>query len=110
MRLLAGLALPSNLALMLFGLGLLAAFWIRTRRFSPWLLAASGLVALVFSSGMVAAALMSPLEYAYPAIHDGRSHPEARHIVVLTAYAADDKDMPLSSRLSASGAYRVLMA
>jgi uncharacterized SAM-binding protein YcdF (DUF218 family) len=110
MRLLAGLALPSNFALLLLVLGLLAVVWPRTRRWSPWLLAASGLVLFGFSSGKVAAALMSPLEYAYPTIHDGRTHPEAHHIVVLTAYAADDRNMPLSGRLSATGAFRVLMA
>jgi uncharacterized SAM-binding protein YcdF (DUF218 family) len=63
-----------------------------------------------FSSGMVAAALMSPLEYAYPTLHDPRSHPEARHIVVLTGWATDDPDMPLTGRLNWSSAYRVLLA
>ena len=110
MRFLAGLALPSNLALLLFGLGALAALARRSRRWSPWLLGASATVIFGFSSGMVAAALMSPLEYSYPTIHDGRSHPEARHIVVLTAWASDDPEMPLTARLNASGAYRVLMA
>jgi len=110
MRFLAQLALPSNLALFLFGAGILAALWPRARRWSPLLLGACGAVVFGFSSGKVAAALMSPLEYAYPAIHDARGHPEVRSIVVLTAWAADDPNMPLSSRLNASGAFRVLMA
>jgi uncharacterized SAM-binding protein YcdF (DUF218 family) len=41
---------------------------------------------------------------------DGRAHPEARHIVVLTGWAADDPAMPLTGRLNPSSAYRVLMA
>ena len=111
MRFLAGLALPSNLALLLFILALLAALMRRSRRWSPWLLGASGAVVFGFSSGMVAAALMSPLEYSYPTIHDGRSHPEARNTcVVLTAWAGDDPNWPLTAKLNASGAYRVLMA
>jgi uncharacterized SAM-binding protein YcdF (DUF218 family) len=59
---------------------------------------------------MVAAALMSPLEDAYPTGHDGRTHPDARHIVVLTGWAAEDPAMPLTGRFSPASAYRVLMA
>lgn len=101
---------PSGAAYLLFVLGLLACAWRGTRRASWWLLAASGTLTFVFSFGMTAAALMSPLEYAYPTVHDGRQFPEARHIVVLTGWAAEDANMPLSGRLSASAAYRILLA
>lgn len=101
---------PSGAAYLLFVLGLLACLWPRARRASWWLLAASGALTFVFSSGMTAAALMSPLEYAYPTVHDGRQFPETRHIVVLTGWASEDPEMPLSGRLSASAAYRILMA
>ena len=77
---------------------------------SWWLLAASALATIVFSSGMVAAALMAPLEYSHPAMLNPRAYPAARHIVVLTAYAADDALMPLSDRMNSSSAFRVLMA
>jgi uncharacterized SAM-binding protein YcdF (DUF218 family) len=110
MSLLAGLLSPTGFAVALLVCGLLAAFWRRRPGVSMVLLAASGIVFTVFSSGMVAAALMSPLEYAYPSMHDGRRHPEARHIVVLTGWAADDAAMPLTGRFNASAAYRVLMA
>jgi uncharacterized SAM-binding protein YcdF (DUF218 family) len=110
MRMLAALALPSNLALLLLILGILLALWWRTRRWATWLLGTGAVVIFAFSTGKVAAALMSPLEYAYPAVHEGGAHPEARFIVVLTAWAADDREMPLTARVNASGAYRVLMA
>lgn len=110
MRLLASLLSPTGLGIFLLVCGLLAAFWRRRPGVSWTLLAASGIVVTVFSSGMVAAALMSPLEYAYPTVLDGRAHPQARHIVVLTGWAADDPLMPLTGRLSPSSAYRVLMA
>lgn len=110
MRYLASLALPSNLALLLFILGVLAALWWRTRRWAPWVLGVGAAVFFAFSTGKVATALMSPLEYAYPAVFEGRSHPEARVIVVLTAWAADDRSMPLTARVNASGAYRLMMA
>jgi uncharacterized SAM-binding protein YcdF (DUF218 family) len=109
MSILMALALPSGWALLLLLAGLLAALF-RRRALSWGLLAAAGLVAQVFSSGMVASALMSPLEYAYPAVMDGRSHPDTRHIVVLTAWGSDDPAMPLTGRLNSSSAYRLLMA
>ncbi len=101
---------PSGAAYLLFVLGLLACAWRTTRRASWWLLAGSGALSLVFSIGKVAATLMSPIEYAYPTVHDGQQYPQARHIVVLTGWADTNPDLPLSGRLSASAAYRVLLA
>lgn len=110
MSALSGLVLPSSAAYVLFVVGLIAYAWARTRRASWWLLASSGLVTIVFSSGMSAAALMSPLEYSSPAVHDSQQFPQARRIVVLTGWAADDPQMPLSGRMNSAAAYRVLMA
>ena len=110
MGVLAALLSPSGAAFFLLALGLAALAWRRWPGLSRGLLAAGGLVLLVFSSGMVASALMSPIEYAYPTLRDSAAHPEARHIVVLTAWATEDTDMPLTGRHNASGAYRVLLA
>lgn len=107
---LSTLTLPSGLSYVLFGLGLLAIAFKRTRAASWWLLACSGAVHLVFSIGAVAAALMSPLDYAYRSVQDAHQFPEAQHIVVLTGWAGDDPDMPLTGQLSPSAAYRVLHA
>ena len=101
---------PSGLAYLLFALGLLIALKERWRKLSWALLAVSGAITLVFSSGSVATALLSPLEYEYPAVHDTRTHRNIKHIVVLTGYAADDPDMPLTGRLHWASAYRVMMA
>jgi uncharacterized SAM-binding protein YcdF (DUF218 family) len=101
--------LPSGIAYTLAVLGLLTALFSRFRRFSLWLLAGSALTLLVFSSGVVAAALMSPLEYEYPSVHTARQFPQVRNIVVLTGYAADDPDMPLTGRLHYTSAQRVTM-
>lgn len=104
------LTVPSGVAYILFALGLIAVAWRRTRRASWWLLAGSGLVYTVFSSGTVASALMSPLEYTHPALLHPEKYQQVRHIVVLTAYAADDPYMPVTGRLGTSTAFRVLMA
>lgn len=101
---------PSGLAYVLFLLGLLAYFFERWRRLSWGLLAASGAITFVCSSGTVASALMSPLEYEHPAVHDIRAYPTIDHIVVLTGYAADDPQMPLTGRLHYASGFRVLMA
>lgn len=106
----AALVLPSGVGYALFILGVTARLWSRTRELSWWLLAASGLVILIFSSGKTAAALLSPLEYSRPAVLTATAHPHVNKIVVLTGWAADDALMPLSGRLNASSAYRVLMA
>jgi len=100
---------PSGFAYVLGGIALLAVLRSRSRRFSYWMFGASALTALVFSSGMVAAALIAPLEYAYPTVHSAREYPELRTIVLLTGYAADDPDMPVTGRLHYSSAQRVTM-
>lgn len=101
---------PSGMAYILFVLGLLAAVAAKRWRLSWALLAASGAITVVSSSGAFATILMSPLEYEYPALHDARKYPEIQDIVVLTGYAADDGDMPLTGRLNYASAYRVLLA
>jgi uncharacterized SAM-binding protein YcdF (DUF218 family) len=106
---LSAVFLPSGIAYTLAILGLLTAAWSRSRRYSLWLFAGSVLTLLVFSSGIVAAALMSPLEYEYPSVHSARQFPQVRTIVVLTGYAADDPEMPLTGRLHYTSAQRVTM-
>jgi uncharacterized SAM-binding protein YcdF (DUF218 family) len=101
---------PSGLAYSLFVLGLLTCFKVQWRRLSWGLLAASGAITVVCSSGTVATALISPLEYEYPAVHNARHFPDVKDIVVLTGYAADDPDMPVTGRLHYASAFRVMMA
>lgn len=108
MSVLSVLVLPSGLALTLGVLGVLAAL-LRRRLLSWCLLAASVATLGIFSMGVVAAALMSPLEYAYPVVRSAQ-HPDARHIVVLTGWATEDPLMPLTGRMNTSSAFRVLLA
>jgi uncharacterized SAM-binding protein YcdF (DUF218 family) len=106
---LSHLLTASGIAYLLAALGLLASIWPRARRFGCWLLGGAAGTLLFFSSGLVAAALMAPLEYAHPAVHSARDFPGVDTIVVLTGYAADDPDMPLSGRLHYTSAQRVTM-
>lgn len=104
------LLMPSSLGALLFGLGAIALALPATRRAARPLLLASGTVLFVFSTGPVATLLLAPLEYEYPAMTEPERHAGVRTIVVLTAYASDDADMPLSSRMNSSSAFRVLEA
>jgi uncharacterized SAM-binding protein YcdF (DUF218 family) len=104
------LILPSGLIAVLFVLGLLARLARPLHRFSWPLLAAGAALTLLFSSAKTATALMSPLEYEWPAVIDARAHPSAKHIVVLTGWAGDDPLLALSDRMNSSSAYRVLLA
>ncbi len=101
---------PSGFATLLFLAGLATVLFRRTRRIAHLLLTASATVFLLFSNGLVATLLLSPLEYAYPALSEPSAHPDAMAIVVLTAYAADDPLMPLSGKMNGSAAFRVLEA
>jgi uncharacterized SAM-binding protein YcdF (DUF218 family) len=106
---LANFLVPSGIAYVLFAAGLIARLMPRLQRYSWPLLALGAGITLVFSTGIVASALNSPLEYSHPTLHDARAQPDVRHIVVLTGWAGDDKDMPLSGRMNPASAYRVLM-
>ena len=108
MSLLSDLVLPSNISYLLFFAGLLARFWPRGRLWSWPLLVTSGAITVLFSSGWVAAGLLRPLERQYAAWEPGNPAPIAA-IVVLSGWAADDPAMPVTGRLNASSAYRVMM-
>lgn len=108
--LLTTLVMPSGLAYLLMTSGLISRFIRPLQKWSWPLLASGAVITLVFSSGKVASALMSPIEYQWPPVLDARAQPAAQHIVVLTGWASDDADWPLSGRLNTSSAYRVLMA
>lgn len=110
MELLTTLVMPSGLAYLLMTSGLISRFIRPLQKLSWPLLASGAVITLVFSCGKVASALMSPLEYQWPPVLDARAQQETQHIVVLTGWASDDADWPLTGRLNTSSAYRVLMA
>jgi len=101
---------PSGFASLLFLVGLAAALAGRSRRFALPLMAASAILFVTFSNGLVATLLISPLEYEYPALKDPGRYPDVHTIVALTAYASDDESLSLSAAMNASSALRVLEA
>jgi uncharacterized SAM-binding protein YcdF (DUF218 family) len=110
MQLLTSAVLPSNITLALGLLGLILFFRPRWRRAASLLLGLAPVVLLIFSSGKTATALSSPLEYAYVKATPPQPGSVSRDIVVLAAYAADDPNMPLSSRPNSSAMFRIVEA
>lgn len=108
MGIIKDLLLPSHISAILMFLGLCFVAVRRVRSNAKFLLAAGALVYLVFSNGLIAASLISPLEYRYPALLRMGGFEHVETVVVLTSYAADDQRMPLSSRVGNSAAYRVM--
>jgi uncharacterized SAM-binding protein YcdF (DUF218 family) len=110
MDLLKGMLLPSGIATLLMLAGLIAIVFPTTRRFALRSLSVAAAVVLIFSNGIVATLLLSPLEYAFPALQDPRQFAQAQYIVLLTGYGANDPNMPLSGRMNGASAFRVLEA
>ena len=104
------LLVPSNFCLVLAAAGVAACLVPATRRLSRVLIAGAGVLLLVLSSGWTASALLAPLEHAYGPASVRPGDPQPRAIVVLAAYGAEDRDMPLSSWPNGSAMFRIVEA
>ncbi len=108
METLKELVVPSNFCLLLVAIGAAAYLRSSTRRFSRWLLGGAGLLLVTLSSGWIASALLSPLEYSSLPASLRKDDPPANAIVVLAAYGTEEPEMPLSSWLNGSALFRVV--
>jgi uncharacterized SAM-binding protein YcdF (DUF218 family) len=108
--LIIALIMPSNLAILSMVIGISMLFFDRFRGLAKALLIFAGSVILIFSTGTVAALLLSPLEYQYPFVKDPTEYPEVKIIVVLTGYAEDNPLIPPSSKVNSTSAFRLLEA
>lgn len=102
-----GLVLPSNIAAALLLAAVILTFKPSHRRKAVVAFTLGSLMFLVFSNGVVATALIGPLENRYPPMSDTGRYKDVTDIVVLTAFATADERMPLSSRAGSSTLYRV---
>jgi uncharacterized SAM-binding protein YcdF (DUF218 family) len=110
LEILKGVVLPSNICLLLAVIGIAMYMFRLTRRSSRWILAGAGVLLIAFSSGWTATALLAPLEYSSSFAGARSDDPPASAIVVLAAYAADDPEMPLSSRPNGAALFRIVEA
>jgi len=102
------LLLPSHLAGFTLALGAILLLLPRWRYWGRRFCYLGAAVYLVFSNGLVATMLIRPLEYRYPPLLEAEQYQDIHTLVVLTAYATDDRNMPISSRAGSSAMYRIL--
>jgi uncharacterized SAM-binding protein YcdF (DUF218 family) len=110
MEVLTNLVVPSNLVLLIGFIGIVLSLLPRWRRVGPYFLTGALILLLILSSGKTAAALSSPLEYAYLKASTPDANSPAKAIVILSAYATDDPNMPLSTRPNSSAMFRIVEA
>jgi uncharacterized SAM-binding protein YcdF (DUF218 family) len=110
MHALTNVVAPSNLALVLGFVGLVLLVRPQSRRIAPYFLTGAVTLLLILSSGKTATALSSPLEYAYLKAPTPDASSPATAIVILTSYATDDPNMPLSTRPNSSAMFRIVEA
>lgn len=104
------LVTPSNLVILLFVAGVLLCAVRRLRRAGRSFLLAAMVLYAMFAIGPVSFWLLGRLEYEYPYLGDISSARDAEIIVVLAAYSDDDPNLPLSSRVNSSAAFRLMEA
>jgi len=100
--------LPSKVIAVLFAVGAALLFARRSVRTGKVLVIAAVLLLFLFGSGVVTWWLLGRLEYRYPAVTGRQNGQDVTYIVVLAGYAATDKDIPVSSRVNSSAAFRIL--
>lgn len=104
------LLIPSNLVIIMVVIGVLLFFVKKLRKLSRYLLLGAVVIYLIFATGPVSFWLLGKLEYKYPYLKDTTDVKDVEYIVVLAAYADEDQNLPLSSRVNGSAAFRLMEA
>ncbi len=107
LELIKNLLLPSNFAFIFFWAGVILLLFKRKKSLSLFFMIIGGSILTLFSSGVVVSSLLTPLEYSYPIV-ELQQNEEEQYIIFLAGYAADDENMPLSSRMNSHSAFRML--
>lgn len=101
---------PSNIIILLFVAGFVMFFAKRLRKIARYLLFGAVFFYLFFATGPVSFWLLGKLEYKYPYLKDTTDVKDVEYIIVLAAYSDDDPNLPLSSRVNSSAAFRLMEA
>ena len=107
-ELIKSLLMPSHVVMILLFVGMVLVILRRLRRLAIASFFAGSVLYILFSSGLVATFLISPLEYRHPYITSTLEYEDIETIVVLGGYAAEDPLMPLSSQANSASVYRIL--
>jgi uncharacterized SAM-binding protein YcdF (DUF218 family) len=107
-EILKSLLLPSQMTVILLFVGIFLKLIGRFQKLSTASLLSGAVLYIIFSTGVVASLLISPLEYRYPFVQSAEVYDDVDTVVLLAGYAADDPLMPLSSQANCASVYRVL--
>ena len=107
-EILKSLLLPSQIVTILLFMGVILKLIGRFQKLSTASLLTGAVMYILFSTGVVASLLISPLEYRYPFVKSAEEYDDVDTVVLLAGYAADDPLMPLSSQANSASIYRVL--
>ena len=102
------LILPSALITSACIIGAFFLFFRKLRRVGIFLLAVSGILYAVLGSGPISFWLIGNLENRYPPLTISEELRKIDTIVILAGHAERDSLIPLSSRVNAASAYRVM--
>jgi len=94
---------PVPLSLELLFLGLFLLWFTRRQRAGKTLVTCGALLVAALSNNFISTALISPLEHRYPQLvvaPAGAEAPSITYILVLGAFATDDPEVPVTSRIS----------
>ena len=102
------LALPSNLIIICFMLGLLLVLVRKAKRLGFFLLTVAVLFYIIFGTGPVSYWLLGNLEYRYPPLRSFDRLDRVDAIVVLAGHGESDLNRPISSEVNSSSAFRII--
>jgi len=103
--------IPSNIIIILFFLGIILFFTFkRFKNIGRIFLIVSACFYVFFGTGPVSFWLLGKLEYQYPYLKNADLVQDVAYIVVLSGYADNDINIPLSSRVNSSCAFRLMEA
>lgn len=104
------LILPSNLIILFFLTGIILFLIRKVKKYGSYLLIIATIIYIFFATGPISFWLLGNLEYQYPYLKDTALIKDVNYIVVLSAYADNDLNLPISSRVNASAAFRLMEA
>lgn len=100
--------LPSNLIVLFLTAGIIFYFKKNFKKVGIYLIVLSALIYVIFGTGPVSFWLLGNLEYQYPYLSNPATIKSVENIVVLTGYAEENSEIPLSSKVNSASAFRLL--
>jgi hypothetical protein len=100
---------PSGMILTLVILGFILVFAKKSKKMGLYLLLSAGVLYVFFGTDPVSFWLLGNLEYQYPPQNIHKTFDKVHAIVVLAGHAEKDLNIPISSAVNSSSAFRLIV-